>query len=67
MEKQIYAYALIKSQYDNKGDFLDSFYPFILSAFPRKMDLVKLNDIQKELKLKPLEQAKKRPNYESLF
>lgn len=52
MEKQIYAYALIKSQYDNKGDFLDSFYPFILSAFPRKMDLVKLNDIQKELKLK---------------
>jgi len=51
MDRSIYTYALIKSLYDQGEDYIDSFWPFAIKAFPadRFLDSV---SIQRNLKKK---------------
>jgi len=51
MDKSIYTYALIKSLYDQGEDYIDSFWPFAIKAFPADRFLDSAS-IQRNLKKK---------------
>lgn len=50
MRKQIYAYALIKSFYDNGEEYLDAFWPFAIKVFPADKEFLSSDAIQVKIK-----------------
>jgi hypothetical protein len=49
LENQIYLYAIVKSLYEQGEDYIDSFRPYVLRAFPQIGKPVGLNFIQNRL------------------
>jgi len=49
MERKLYAYALIKSLYDEGEDYLDAFWPFVISVIPLE-NFKDLESIQNEVR-----------------
>ncbi len=48
MERIIYTYAYIKALYDQKKDYLDTFWPFCLQVFPQD-DLIDIGYVKRKL------------------
>ncbi|OYD17565.1 hypothetical protein CH333_00100 [candidate division WOR-3 bacterium JGI_Cruoil_03_44_89] len=52
MKRLTYTYALVKSLYDQGKDYIDSFWPFAIKAFPSRDRFVDSAVIQKASKEK---------------
>jgi len=49
-EKILYSYALAKTIYEQKEDYIDTFYPFVLKVLPPNRGYFNLSSIQKKIK-----------------
>ena len=51
--KRLYTYSMVRTFYDRGNDYIDSFWPFVVSAFPSATDTsVSFEDLQKLIEVK---------------
>jgi len=50
MSRELYTYAMAKTLYEQRKDYIDTFYPFVLKILPDDKSPLKIGAIQSKVK-----------------